>query len=255
MKRKNAGFSLVEVIVVTAILGILMAVLVPQYIQYVKKSRAEVCSANREIILREMKIGVSSEHYEDMQTAYEKLFGEEGTRKTDLLSACPSGGKVSWNKTQQLFICSKHGGEGDTEEGGEETPPENNQKPDNPGGFGGSFTEWLNNEIKKLSGSDEKGYLKEEKISISNNGKFEVYDKNGQKMNIKGNIQQKDFLDSIGGKIDGNTVKDVEVFFEEKGDNLYSTNVVKYSFYIGKNKYVYDAIKKEYIGEEPPKTN
>ncbi|MEG1460789.1 MAG: prepilin-type N-terminal cleavage/methylation domain-containing protein [Oscillospiraceae bacterium] len=38
-KANNKGFTLVELIVVIAILGVLMAVLVPQYIQYVEKSR------------------------------------------------------------------------------------------------------------------------------------------------------------------------------------------------------------------------
>lgn len=38
-KTNNKGFTLVELIVVIAILGVLMAVLVPQYIQYVEKSR------------------------------------------------------------------------------------------------------------------------------------------------------------------------------------------------------------------------
>lgn len=39
MKKNNKGFTLVELIVVIAILGVLMAVLVPQYIQYVEKSK------------------------------------------------------------------------------------------------------------------------------------------------------------------------------------------------------------------------
>ena len=39
IKKDNKGFTLVELIVVIAILGVLMAVLVPQYIQYVEKSR------------------------------------------------------------------------------------------------------------------------------------------------------------------------------------------------------------------------
>ena len=39
VKKSNAGFTLVELIVVIAILGVLMAVLVPQYIQYVERSR------------------------------------------------------------------------------------------------------------------------------------------------------------------------------------------------------------------------
>ena len=40
MKKNNKGFTLVELIVVIAIIGVLAAVLVPQYIQYVDKSRA-----------------------------------------------------------------------------------------------------------------------------------------------------------------------------------------------------------------------
>ena len=42
IKKNNKGFTLVELIVVIAILGVLMAVLVPQYIQYVEKSRVGV---------------------------------------------------------------------------------------------------------------------------------------------------------------------------------------------------------------------
>lgn len=39
LKRDKRGFTLVELIVVVVILGVLMAVLVPQYIQYVERSR------------------------------------------------------------------------------------------------------------------------------------------------------------------------------------------------------------------------
>jgi type IV pilus assembly protein PilA len=42
MKLNNKGFTLVELIVVIAILGVLAAVLVPQYTQYVEKSRVAV---------------------------------------------------------------------------------------------------------------------------------------------------------------------------------------------------------------------
>lgn len=42
LKKSKKGFTLVELIVVVVILGVLMAVLVPQYIQYVDRSRQGV---------------------------------------------------------------------------------------------------------------------------------------------------------------------------------------------------------------------
>lgn len=39
MKSKNKGFSLVELIIVVAIMAILVAILAPQYVKYVEKSR------------------------------------------------------------------------------------------------------------------------------------------------------------------------------------------------------------------------
>ena len=39
IRKSNKGFTLVELIIVVAIIAVLSAVLVPQYIQYVEKSR------------------------------------------------------------------------------------------------------------------------------------------------------------------------------------------------------------------------
>lgn len=41
MREKNEGFTLVELIIVVAILGILAVALVPKYIQYVDRSREQ----------------------------------------------------------------------------------------------------------------------------------------------------------------------------------------------------------------------
>lgn len=70
MKKNNKGFTLVELIVVIAILGVLMAVLIPQYIQYVEKSRIGV---------DESYIGEVAHNMELAAAANEKINGKSVT--------------------------------------------------------------------------------------------------------------------------------------------------------------------------------
>lgn len=58
LKKSNAGFTLVELIVVIAILGILTAVLVPQYIQYIEKSRVASDNNMAATLLSEVQTGI-----------------------------------------------------------------------------------------------------------------------------------------------------------------------------------------------------
>lgn len=46
----NAGFTLMEVLVVVAIIGLLAAIAVPNYIHALEQSRDDVCAANVDII-------------------------------------------------------------------------------------------------------------------------------------------------------------------------------------------------------------
>ena len=50
-KRNNSGFSLVELIIVIAIMAILIGVLAPQYIKYVEKSRQSADSDTADALL------------------------------------------------------------------------------------------------------------------------------------------------------------------------------------------------------------
>ena len=51
-KKDNKGFTLVELVIVVAILAILVGILAPQYTKYVEKSRRSADIANMDEILK-----------------------------------------------------------------------------------------------------------------------------------------------------------------------------------------------------------
>ncbi len=62
-KRKlgNKGFSLVELIIVIAIMAVLVAVLAPQYLKYVEKSRVSKDDANANQLLTAVQVAMTDE--------------------------------------------------------------------------------------------------------------------------------------------------------------------------------------------------
>ena len=56
--RRNAGFTLVELIIVIAIIAVLSAVAAPQYIKYVDKSRWSTDQDNAQILLSSVQAAV-----------------------------------------------------------------------------------------------------------------------------------------------------------------------------------------------------
>lgn len=66
MKKNNKGFSLVELIVVVAIMAVLMTVLAPQLLRYVEQSRLQKDNSAIAEIANAMKIAAADE---DINTA------------------------------------------------------------------------------------------------------------------------------------------------------------------------------------------
>lgn len=57
MKRKNnRGFSLIELIVVVAIMAVLVGVMAPTYLRYVEKARRQTCYTNMDNVVREVQL-------------------------------------------------------------------------------------------------------------------------------------------------------------------------------------------------------
>lgn len=117
MKKNRKGFTLVELIVVVAILGVLMAVLVPQYIQYIEKSRAQVCSANINTVIRYYEISRSLQKDADPQSLFDEAAAACGLTKNSGVysNGCPSKGTytVKFDPVEigklSGIECNKHG--------------------------------------------------------------------------------------------------------------------------------------------------
>lgn len=62
MKKNNKGFSLVELIIVIAIMAVLMAVLAPQFLRYVERSRLQSDNTTIAEIANACKIAATDEN-------------------------------------------------------------------------------------------------------------------------------------------------------------------------------------------------
>ena len=91
-KKDNKGFTLVELVIVIAILAILVGILAPQYTKYVEKSRQAADIDNMEEMVKAVQVYVVDERTETKDTvdgAAKITLGEHVTvaaiaNKTDL---------------------------------------------------------------------------------------------------------------------------------------------------------------------------
>lgn len=89
-KMNNKGFSLVELIVVVAIMAVLMAVLVPTLIRNVEKTRVQKDKSAIAEIHHAIELAIADEEYKDAQPATIQTF-TDGTIEVKTLFANKAG--------------------------------------------------------------------------------------------------------------------------------------------------------------------
>lgn len=100
------GFTLAELLIVIAIIGVLVGIMIPVFGTALEKSRAAVCAANRRSLMSALAASQLMEGYSSLEDAYTHTEAGEITQYT-----CPSGGTISVDGN--TISCSKHGVDGE----------------------------------------------------------------------------------------------------------------------------------------------
>lgn len=196
---KDKGFSLVELIIVVAILAILTGILVPAYIKYVDRSKSAVCAANIDEVVGAWQVATAEDNTKTLQIILDELKPE-----------CPSGGSYSISDEGgfQAVVCSVHGGEVTT--GFEGTKTWAKRVYNSMLEFTGRNTSEVRDEIGKWPGNDNlMTYLKDNVY----NGKWPEFDSEVLSKNGITNVQYiKSYINLKGKNLESAQAKDVVVF-------------------------------------------
>ncbi len=113
MKRNNRGFTLMEMLIVVAIIAILIAIAVPAISSALSKAKEATCAANRRSLQTQLvgeQISMDGKTLQDVWNGA----GAENQKEWREKYICPAGGTITVNKNG--IICSKHGSSGANED-------------------------------------------------------------------------------------------------------------------------------------------
>ena len=103
---RRTGFTLVEIMIVIAIIGLLAAVAVPNFMRAQKKAKEQFCALNREAIDNSKQLWCTENKKSEKDTPSEddiKVY-----LKDNKFPQCPSGGQYSVNAVDAKCTCSVH---------------------------------------------------------------------------------------------------------------------------------------------------
>lgn len=103
MNKRNQGFTLVEIMIVVAIIAILAAVAIPNFIKYRQNSQAAACVSN----LKQIEAAFEQAKLADSSNVPSDVSGLVGSDKyIKNTPKCPAGGKYSLGDEKTGPTCS-----------------------------------------------------------------------------------------------------------------------------------------------------
>ena len=107
LKKKDAGFTLIEIMIVVLIIAILLAIAIPNFLRARETSRAKSCMAN----LRQIETGKEQWAMDNKKGATDtptdaNLVTEYMRGTEDTLPLCPSGGAYTIGNMSTRPVCS-----------------------------------------------------------------------------------------------------------------------------------------------------
>ncbi len=105
MKTKRSAFTLIEIMIVVAIIGLLATIAIPSLKHALTRSQQQACAVNRKNI-DGAKLAWALDHRQPPEVVPTEadLFGEQGYLEHK--PNCPAGGHYSLNAIREKCTCS-----------------------------------------------------------------------------------------------------------------------------------------------------
>ncbi len=98
MKKMLKGFTLVEIMIVVAIIAILAAVAIPNFVRYRRNSQANACISN----LKQLQTAVEQAKMNGKDGAWTDIIG--ATLYIKVSPTCPAGGSYTLNNGEDTGV-------------------------------------------------------------------------------------------------------------------------------------------------------